>query len=338
MINAHSKYIRFTSFLLVFVFIVIIAGSIVRATQSGMGCPDWPTCFGNVIPPTEEYQVHFQADHHYKKGQFIIHNDSLKYAKQSFESGANYNPSDWVQYEKHNYAKFNVMQTWIEYFNRLCTGTLGIIILIHIIWSYRVFYNTRRSVFWLSASVLVLTAFEAWLGKVVVDTNLAVVKVTLHMLFALLIAAAAILIIHKLTDTGKVRSKQLFWLSTIALIIVLVQIVFGTEVREQIDEIAQAYSYQQRELWIDHLNSFFDFHKTFAWVVAVICLYLFWRSLPFNSLHRSSAWIFAAILLTMFLGMIMAYMQIPAFAQPLHLLFSCILIIALFAYRLKVTR
>lgn len=334
--NANSKYIRFTSFLLFFVFVVIIAGSIVRATQSGMGCPDWPTCFGSIIPPTQEYQVHFQPNHHYKKGQFIIYNDSLKYAQKSFESTGTYDPADWVQYEKHNYAKFNVVQTWIEYFNRLSTGVLGIIILIHIVWSYRAFYKRRRSIFWLSACLLVFTAFEAWLGKVVVDTNLAVVKVTLHMLFALLIAAVAVIIIHKLKNQEKVRSNLLSWLSTIALIFVLLQIIIGTDVREQIDEIAQSLAYEQRELWIGRLNYFFEIHRNFAWVVALLCLYLFWQSLSFKVLHKPATWIFVSLLLAMFLGLLMAYMQIPAFAQPLHLLCSCILIIALFDYRLSV--
>lgn len=331
----YLSYIRFTKFLLVFVFIVIIAGSIVRTTQSGMGCPDWPTCFGNTIPPTEEYQVHFQQNHHYKKGQFIIYNDSLKYAKESFNSTQTYNPANWEQYEKHNYAKFNVYQTWIEYANRLCTGVLGILILIHIVWSYRLFFKTRRNIFWLSASLLLLTAFEAWLGKVVVDTNLAVVKVTLHMLFALLIAAVAVIIIHKLEKAEKVKNTTLSVLSVAALVMVLVQIILGTDVREQIDEISLSYNYEQRDKWLNHLDQFFDIHKFFAWFVTAVCLYLFWQSLRFKTLQKNAAYILVSLLATMFLGLTLMYLQMPAAAQPLHLLFACILIISLFSLRLK---
>jgi len=38
-------------------FVLVIIGGTVRATDSGLGCPDWPTCHGELIPPAEKHTL-----------------------------------------------------------------------------------------------------------------------------------------------------------------------------------------------------------------------------------------------------------------------------------------
>ncbi len=303
MAGDDKSYLRYTQFVLVFVFVVILAGGIVRMTQSGMGCPDWPHCFGRWIPPVNASQLPPDYEKYLKK-QDIDHT-------------------------------FNAFHTWIEYINRLLGALLGLWLLIHTVWSFKKFFRTRPSIAWTSFLLLVIVGIEAWLGKLVVDANLAVVKVTAHMLLALVIAAIAVAITQKLQQKPKVLDKTLKWLSMLTLLCLLVQIVLGTEVREQIDEVSRSLNYLQRDLWLGRLDVFFTIHKAFAWAAAICCVALFWRTLNHSALHKLGAWILGLVVITMLLGLTMAYFHIPAAAQPAHLLCSSILFILVFACRLR---
>lgn len=295
---------RYTRFILVFVFIVIAAGGVVRMTQSGMGCPDWPRCFGRWIPPTSADQL--PADYEkYLKKQDIDHS-------------------------------FNVYHTWIEYINRLCGAILGFLIIIHSVWSFRKYYRTKRNVSWLALLLFLAVCFQGWLGKRVVDANLATVKITTHMLVALVLTVIPVIILHILRPVEKARDKSLKWLSLLTLVLLLTQIVIGTEVREQVDEVSRSLNYAQRELWLGRLNMFFTLHRSFAWAAALACVILFWRGLSYSVLHLLGTWIFITILATMGLGLSMAYYHIPALAQPLHLICSCILFTLVFAQKLRI--
>ena len=59
------------------VYLVILAGAIVRMTGSGMGCPDWPKCFGYLIPPTERSQLDWKPNSDFNKNQIIIIEDGM---------------------------------------------------------------------------------------------------------------------------------------------------------------------------------------------------------------------------------------------------------------------
>ena len=108
------------------VYLVILAGAIVRMTGSGMGCPDWPKCFGYLIPPTERSQLDWKPNSDFNKNQIIIIEDELFFAVDDFRSADILKIDNWEKYTKHDYAKFNVYHTWIEFINRLIGAISGI--------------------------------------------------------------------------------------------------------------------------------------------------------------------------------------------------------------------
>ena len=293
-----KAYINYTRIVLLFVFLVILAGGIVRTTQSGMGCPDWPKCFGRWIPPTSVNQLPANYKELY----------AFKYVDTSF----------------------NPYHTWIEYINRLLGAILGLLLAVQFFWSL-LYWKSNRKIVWLSLALLLLTGFQGWLGSKVVEANLEVVKVTTHMLVALIIAALSITIVH-LSSQNKffTQDRKLKIFSLVTIILLLIQIVLGTQVREQIDHISAGLQFTQREVWVSKLNYIFYIHRTFSAIVAAACLYLFFQYKKYPLFKTSTYLILICTFLNIFLGIVMAYLNFPALAQPLHLLFSSILISAVF--------
>ena len=300
----NKKYLRYTWFLFIMVFLVILAGGVVRMTQSGMGCPDWPTCFGKWIPPTSVDQLPPDFEK-YLKTQDIDHT-------------------------------FNVYHTWIEYINRLLGALLGVFIFIHFLWSFSKFRKTNRQIVYISLFLLIAVGFQGWLGKKVVDANLATVKVTIHMLVALFIAALPLLIINKLGVAERISNRFLKIVSVSVFVLILFQIILGTQVREQIDEISKLLQFKQRELWIERLDNVFILHRSFSWLIAASCLLLWWKARSFDALRKNSLTILISVFATIILGVVMAYFDIPALAQPIHLLMAGILVLSVFSFSLRI--
>jgi cytochrome c oxidase assembly protein subunit 15 len=94
-------------------------------------------------------------------------------------------------------------------------------------------------------------------------------------------------------------------------------------------------AYDSREYWIGKLDYIFYIHRSFSLVVTALCIYLFVQFKRLGIAPISSMIILFCVAGEIVLGIIMAYLNIPAFAQPLHLLLSCILFISLYNNWLK---
>ena len=230
-----NKAYNITLVSIIIVYLVILAGGIVRMTGSGMGCPDWPKCFGYLIPPTERSQLEWKPNSEYNKNQIIIIEENLYYSLNSFNSKKDFNKSNWSKYTKHDYSKFNVYHTWIEYINRLIGAVAGLSVLILFLYSLK-FFKSRKIITLLSFLSLLAILFQAWLGKTVVDSNLTANTITIHMLMAivLLFILFSILAISKPVKPIRI-SRNISILILISMVLLIIQVLTGTEVRKFID-------------------------------------------------------------------------------------------------------
>jgi len=322
----NSLY-RKTIISIVIVYLVILAGGIVRMTGSGMGCPDWPKCFGFLIPPTERSQLEWKSNSEYNKNQIVIIDETLFYANDKFKSKNKFEMSNWSEYTKHDYSKFNVYHTWIEYINRLIGAIAGLSVLILFVNSLK-FLKTKKIITGLSFLALIAIIFQAWLGKMVVDSNLMANTITVHMLMAivLLFILFSILAISNPSKKRVRISRNISILVLISIVLLLIQIITGTEVRKFIDIKMELLNYTEKERWIENISSSFSFHRSFSWAIIIVnsLIYFYARKsgLKLKIIHIVNSLIFFQISS----GIIMYYFHFPFSSQPIHLLISTMII------------
>lgn len=317
---------------LINIFMVIIAGSVVRMTGSGMGCPDWPKCFGYLIPPTSQTQLTWEKEKRFEKGQMVIKNEALWVANQNVTTSSTFEASNWTQYTKHDYAEFNVYHTWTEYINRLFGALLGVFAFALLIVAINKWKIDNRF-FWLGLTQFFLIGFEAWLGKLTVDTNLNPNMITYHMIGVTVMIIVQLLLIRLINKEIKGNQERqsmpivVNYMTLLGIVLMFIQIVLGTQVRQQTDVMFKAGV--PRELIADGFDWVFFVHRSFSFLIVFAVLFLFVKLKSNNSIKKvvNSLMVFTS--LEILAGIVLYYLGMQAYAQPIHLLFS-LLIFAFF--------
>lgn len=320
---------KITKIALILVYLVIVAGALVRMTGSGMGCPDWPRCFGYYIPPTDIEELMWSPNHEFEKGQVIIQDEKLLVAKETFTTTNTFSPNNWEVYTKHDYAEFNPLHTWIEYVNRLFGALAGVAVFIMAVASFS-FWRKKTNIILLSWLAVFLMGFQAWLGATVVYSVLNPVKITVHMVTALVIVALLLYIL----DKSKSLTHQLVFfkpdrlfktLLILSLALTLIQVVLGTQVRQFVDERVKMLGYDNMHLVLDSPLVSFYFHRTFSFVVFGINLWIYLRNKKLGLGYGKAAWVMVVLFAEIISGVAMYYLDFPFGMQTMHLVAAAVL-------------
>lgn len=280
------------------IYLLVLAGGIVRSTGSGMGCPDWPKCFGMLIPPTDVSQ--------------LPHNYQEIYAEKL-----------------HGEVEFNATKTWIEYANRLLGAFTGIVVFATFIASIFYYFKKDRVIVYLSFLGVILIGANGVLGKYVVDSFLKPGVVTLHMLLAVLVVFVLLYAIAR-AWSEVISVETISQKSTLNLVLVLTlvlstsQVLLGTQVREAIDRVvANPLFGYNRNTWIEQMGLPFLIHRSYSLIILALHVYLIWllkKNIQREGLtYKFMVALLAIVIIEIISGIIMAYFGVPAYIQPIHL-------------------
>ncbi len=345
----NTKNFRFWGILTVLsIYLLILVGGVVRSTGAGMGCPDWPKCFGQWIPPTQASEIpanykDFYANARLQKNiKIASYLDKIGFSELSVR----------IINDKSIYVEqdFNATKTWIEYLNRLLGALIGVFVFATLVTSIA-YFKTDKRITLLAFGSFILVGIQGWIGSVVVSTNLLPGIISVHMFLAILIVFMLIYAVALATAkvqynnfyVEKISNRKILNLVLVgAMLMLFVQTFLGTQVRETIDIVAKQLGEGKRDSWMEQMGLTFYVHRSFSLLIFGVHAYLIYL-LKKNKKHNlaqeghliihkkgffntSGNVLIGFIAIEIASGAAMAYLAIPAFLQPLHLVVAVLIL------------
>ncbi|MDG2487246.1 MAG: COX15/CtaA family protein [Roseibacillus sp.] len=307
---------------LISVLLLLFVGAIVRATGSGLGCPDWPTCWGKLVPPTRADQVDFEK----------INLEKFRRKAERFGR----DPAEVTRESLR--AEFNPIHTWVEYINRLCAMPVGILSLALMIAS---FWRKKRSgiVCLMSVSAFALVLVNAELGRRVVLSGLKPGMITLHVGLAIILLCVLVYVSWKgCADPARRvlegrKGKVACILGVVIFALTVAEGVLGAQVRELTDELAINAGSDERALWTRELekSGIYLIHRSFSWLIVIGAgaLLILLRQSP-SGIWWPDKMIGFLVGSLLVMGVLLAHVGILPVVQVLHVGAAALLVSVLF--------
>jgi len=286
---------------IVLLIVLIFAGAVVRVTGSGLGCPDWPTCWGEFIPPTSIEQV----------DEAYLEKKLPRFKKSAERFGRN---PDEITVERL-LEEYDPVQTWIEFTNRL----LALPVLLA---NFLLMIACLRSQIMpkLGVSAFALVIISALTGIVVVASGLRSGVVTIHMALAFLQLFVLTYLSWAGVRPGSLRTQiagpsrpQVM----ILLSCVMIEWAMGSQIREVTDRLMMEQGIASRGTWIDEISESFIYliHRSFSWSILIAALWLGYKSRWKGKIPRL---VLGLVFALMLMGLILSNSGIHAVVQVLH--------------------
>jgi cytochrome c oxidase assembly protein subunit 15 len=254
-----NSFRRFAFLTTLATYFLIFAGGLVRVSGAGLGCPDWPRCFGRWIPPVDVSQIPAGID----------------------------------------VAHFNFTLAWIEYFNRLGGVVLGLLVIVtailalrHFRHNARVLYPTLAAAFFVAVqgwlgSVVVASSLEPVI--VTIHMVLALVIVSL-----LLFATQESYRRPMESDERPFYPSRVRIMVGFLWLISIFQVILGTQVREALEHTAAAFPLWSTARWMAQIGLIDDIHLMLGLALAFMTAYTGYAVLKLSErptvLVRHSVW------------------------------------------------
>ena len=306
------------------VFLLLIAGGFVRSTGSGMGCPDWPKCYGAWFPPVcscelpPNYQEIYVKKRIQKAKRFAKVLSGIGFKRQSEEL--------LVDPNLLKPEVFNPIKAWIEYINRLIGVFSGLFSLVFFISLLRIRRYLSRFKFWCGTLGFIMMLFNAWLGSIVVATNLFPIIISIHYLATYAVLTLFMFsMVNSRIDEKNLAIKSYKWYYIGFVLLSLIQVVYGTQLREVSDmAVEKNLLFVGSDLNFDFLGQVFKTHWLLAMALIIISLfplYLLRKKLEKKWLRLLSS-LTAVLLLQYISGVLNLRYNFPLYAQVSHIFFA----------------